>query len=365
MSHDARRAVSLADLVVTAVTGVVREFLTEKLTGIRTEFQAGLTHLRLELERLNARAPRQGEPGPAGEPGVPGPRGEPGEAGPCGQAGKPGERGEPGEPGVPGPAGPPGRDAQYVRPIPWQAGSSHARGVVVEHAGGIWEALAPTDTEPGAARSPWALILDAPEPDRVDTDPDGTLAFVFRRASGSEQRFRFWRPGGWVGVWDVDRAYLPNDSVTHDGSQWLAMRESKGERPGSSSVTPQGKTRAPAWRLTVKHGRDGRDGADGLAGAPGRDGRDGADGAPGAAGEPGLAGAPGMPGAPGRDGASISYRGDYDEALTYAAGEIVRFGSALYIAGEAGRLGTPGRAAGRRHWALLFDVARLLREGKP
>lgn len=322
MNHDAHRAVSLADLVVTAVTGVVREFLTEKFA----EFQAGLAHLRVELERLNARTPSQGEAGPQGERGAEGPAGPTGPAGPPGVAGPAGPPGAAAEPGAAGPAGPAGRDAMYVRPVPWQAGSSHARGVVVEHASGIWEALAPTDTEPGAARSPWALILDAPEPDRVDTDPDGTLAFVFRRASGSEQRFRFWRPGGWVGVWDVDRTYLVNDSVTHDGSQWLAMRESHGERPGSSSVTPQGKTRAPAWRLTVKHGRDGRDGADGLAGAPGRDGRDGTDGAPGAAGIAGADGAPGIPGPPGRDGESVNFR------------EVAR---------EAGRL-----------------AARLMREGK-
>ena len=37
--------------------------------------------------------------------------------------------------------------------------------------------------EPGSARSAWALIHDAPEPDRIELDADGTVALVFRRVT--------------------------------------------------------------------------------------------------------------------------------------------------------------------------------------
>lgn len=141
MNHDANRAVSLVDLVVTAVVGAIGE----EFTKIRADHAA----LRLEIDRLKARAA-------------------------------------------------------------------------------------------------------AAEPDRVESDPDGTLAIVYRRANGTEQRLRLWRPGGWVGVWDIETSYAVNDTVTHDGSLWLAVCSSKGERPGSSSTDG---TRT-AWRLIVKHGKD-------------------------------------------------------------------------------------------------------------
>lgn len=222
MSQDVKRATGLVDLIATAVIGAVAEIVAE--------LRASVAQLRLELDKLRARAPQRGEPGP------------------------------PGEPGPAGPQGPPGRDAHYIRPVPWRAGT-HARATVVEHAGGIWEALAATATEPGTALSAWTLILDAPEPDRVDSDPDGFLVIVYKRASGTEKRLRFWRPHIYAGVWDSDTDYLHNDLVTHDGSTWLAVSASKGERPGAVTVAG-GRTRAPAWRLIVKRGRAGRNAAE-------------------------------------------------------------------------------------------------------
>lgn len=361
MNHDAHRAMSLADLVVTAVTGVVREFLTEKFG----ELQASDAQLRLELQRLMARAPLQGERGERGERGEPGP---PGPSGSAGETGDPGERGEVGprgEVGAAGPEGPAGRDAHYVRPMPWRAGK-HAHGDVVQHVGGLWEALAATDAEPGTARSAWSLFMDGLNSLHVELDDDA-FALVSRWASGSESRQPFWRPPHYVNVWDTDTAYRENALVTHDGSLWWAQRDSRGERPGTPYTTDGLKTRAAAWKLVVKHGKDGRDGRDGAdgrdgergaagaAGTPGRDGSDGRDG------ERGSAGPAGPQGAPGRDGQSIQFAGDYDPAARYAAGDLVRFSSALYVAREAGLLGAPKTAAGRTHWALLADFARLRR----
>lgn len=203
MSHDANRAVSLVDLVVTAVVGAMGDELAKKFAALRGDYAA----IRLEIDRLKARPPQRGIEGP------------------------------------------PGRDAHYIRAFPWHA-ERYGAGAVVQHVGGLWEALTSTDAEPGTAQSGWSLIYDGTEPNRIETDPDGWLVIVYRRASGTEQRFRFWRPGGYVGVWDAAAAYVVNDTVTYDGSLWLAMCSSTTDRPGSSS----------AWRLIVKHGRDARRG---------------------------------------------------------------------------------------------------------
>jgi hypothetical protein len=55
-----------------------------------------------------------------------------------------------------------------------------------------------------------------------------------------------------AGVWVADKGYRNGHGVTHDGSYWIARRETHpGERPGASD----------AFRLAVKRGRDGRSAA--------------------------------------------------------------------------------------------------------
>lgn len=109
-------------------------------------------------------------------------------------------------------------------------------------------------------------------------------------------------------------------------------------------------------------GTAGQDGADGAPGAPGAEGTPGAAGQDGASayeiavaagyvgteaawlaslkgdqgdqGEPGTDGAPGTPGANGTDGLSFAaaWRGDWDNATTYAAGDLVRVRSTGVLA---------------------------------
>ena len=50
-----------------------------------------------------------------------------------------------------------------------------------------------------------------------------------------------------AGIWSEQKTYMPGDTVTHDGSSWVAQLVSKAERPGASN----------AWRLFTKRGRDG------------------------------------------------------------------------------------------------------------
>ena len=50
-------------------------------------------------------------------------------------------------------------------------------------------------------------------------------------------------------VWKADTQYSQHDMVTHDGSTWIALEDSKGTRPGHMQK---------AWKLIVKKGRDGK-----------------------------------------------------------------------------------------------------------
>lgn len=70
------------------------------------------------------------------------------------------------------------------------------------------------------------------------------------------------------GVWK-SQEYKRGDTVSRDGSQWVATRDTK-DQPGSEDS---------GWQLCVKRGRDGKDGEPGKSikgeqGKPGRDGRD-------------------------------------------------------------------------------------------
>jgi len=49
------------------------------------------------------------------------------------------------------------------------------------------------------------------------------------------------------GVHEPDRAYRRNLAVTHDGSIWISMRETR-QRPGDGAD----------WKLAVKRGKDAR-----------------------------------------------------------------------------------------------------------
>lgn len=55
-----------------------------------------------------------------------------------------------------------------------------------------------------------------------------------------------------VGVWSADKGYRNGNGVSHDGSFWLAKRDTlPGERPGACD----------GFRLAVKRGRDGKNAA--------------------------------------------------------------------------------------------------------
>jgi integrin beta 3 len=154
------------------------------------------------------------QPGPSGEPGKEGQRGPQGEAGPEGAEGPPGPAGATGAAGAVGERGPVGDPGP--RGLAGDVGGPGPRG------------------EPG------------PQGER------GLDAY----------------PGEARGLWDASAQYRAMDVVTHNGSEWRAVRDDPGELPG------------PGWMLGAKgvRGRPGEKGPAGERGAKGDKGDRGQDG---------------------------------------------------------------------------------------
>ena len=114
----------------------------------------------------------------------------------------------------------------------------------------------PKDGKDGFALTDFEVVLEG-----------RTLTFAFKDAGGNvktESVTATWPI--YKGVW-IEGSYLAGDSVTHEGSTWIAHVDTA-TRPG----TPDSN-----WQLAVKRGRDGKEGKAGKpgeAGTPGRDGRD-------------------------------------------------------------------------------------------
>lgn len=94
----------------------------------------------------------------------------------------------------------------------------------------------------------------------------------------------------WRGAWGEKSTYLPNDGVSHDGSSWVAERESTGSKPKEDSTD---------WGYLAKKGKDGGEGPQGQAGQAGKNGDAGPQGP---AGSTGLTGPQGPAGAQGLEG---------------------------------------------------------------
>jgi fibronectin-binding protein 1 len=145
-------------------------------------------------------------------------------------------------------------------------------------------------------------------------------------------------------------------------------------------------------------GPPGPSGDKGLDGTPGRDGRDGMPGLPGVAGEKGIDGAHGRDGIDGKDGLGfddlsvdydgertvtvkfqhgdrvksfpikmpvVLYRGLYDAAKAYEAGDAVTWGGSMWIArGESAAVAPDENSpAGKKAWALSTMRGRQGKQG--
>jgi hypothetical protein len=105
----------------------------------------------------------------------------------------------------------------------------------------------------------------------------------------------------WKGVWDIAAQYRIDDSVSYQGSSYIAISDNFGTLPDTAPLI---------WQLLASKGSPGVAGADGATGPQGPAGADGAvgpqglQGIPGPAGPQGLTGATGPQGPAGADGAT-------------------------------------------------------------
>jgi integrin beta 3 len=210
----------------------------------------------------------QGEPGPAGIPGGRGADGVAGKDGTDGACGPIGERGERGEAGPQGERGAPGTDGKSVTladvtPI---VEGAIAKGMLdLERRGMdliqrcIDRIEKPKDGTPGKDGRD-AFSLDDFHSELAEDGRTLTLAWV--AGENRIERKHVLPHVIYRGVHQQGKQYQRGDSVTFQGSTWIAMRDTCSKPETDDS-----------WRLATKRGRDGKDGKNGERGERGAPGR--------------------------------------------------------------------------------------------
>lgn len=208
-----------------------------------------------------------------------GPRGEIGADGARGEKGDVGEIGPAGQAGASGPVGECGADGKDFDPAALQVAVSQVVAALPRPKDGAdGKSLTADDMLPSfeAAFSKWALEVErravdqfqaainripAPKDGRDGTDGlgfedlaveyDGERAFLLKFVRGEQvKEFRFSLPIVIDrGVFRAGETYARGDSVTWDGSTWIAQCDAT-DKPGHSDQ----------WRLAVKRGQNGKDG---------------------------------------------------------------------------------------------------------
>jgi hypothetical protein len=177
-----------------------------------------------------------------------------------------------------------GIDATFREPVDFEAGKTFPYGAIVRHRGGLWHAHRQTDTAPEKERSGWTLIVSGINAISVSGTDDGRqLAVEIEPSAGAVIRHAFAVPViVYRGVHNAESAYLKGDAVTHDGSLFIALNDTR-------AIPAQSKE----WQLAVKRGQHGKDGLHG-ANAP-------------------------------------TFQGFYDPRLHYPANALVRTSSGLWL----------------------------------
>jgi hypothetical protein len=161
----------------------------------------------------------------------------------------------------------------------------------------------------------------------------------------------------WRGPWVAATSYALNDAVSFGGSSYIATAASTGSAPdvspGSWNLLAQVGAAGPSGPQGPT-GNTGATGAQGLQGPAGPDGATGARGPQGTAGAQGPAGPLGPQGPAGSNGLSITWRGSWIAATSYALNDAVSFGGSGYIATGASTGAEPDVSAS--DWNLLAQV---------
>lgn len=151
--------------------------------------------------------------------------------------------------------GEPGKDGVLSEAIPYEDGIYH-RGAIVTFRGGTWQANGTTRKSPSEANG-WSLVADGVE--SVDlkqhSDDPRTISVVVNKASGHSHTGEVKLPVIWPkGRWDTGVDYRQLDSVTWNGSAWIAAKDIPVGEPGTSAD----------WFLYVKQGERGKKGEPGA-----------------------------------------------------------------------------------------------------
>lgn len=204
----------------------------------------------------------RGETGPAGLPGERGADGLPGKDGRDGAPGQAGERGLQGERGVPGVDGK-SITMDDVSPI---IEAAIAKGMLELERRGMDQIQRcidriekPKDGAPGKDGRD-AFDLEDIHAELADDGRTLTLAWV--RGEARVERQLTLPHVIYRGVHQQAKQYQRGDSVTFQGSTWIAMRDTSSKPETDDS-----------WRLAVKRGRDGKDGQKGDKGDRGAPGK--------------------------------------------------------------------------------------------
>ena len=197
---------------------------------------------------------------------------------------------------------------------------------LVRWKGGVWQALQQTTEEPSVSEH-WVLVLDgvtevASEP---TGRPDGSAKQTVHLASG--RTFDYETPGVAFtkgGTYAKGESYTQNTVVVKDGCSWLALKDTA-EAPGSSDE----------WTLVGQRGARGKAGPKWTKEETARLMLPIAEGLVESEVEkqlfPAISGAlnagDGIP--------LLSFRGAWDQTVSYPRGHVITGGDAMFIASEA------------------------------
>jgi len=279
----------------------------------------------------------QGLPGSAGPNGPIGPQGPQGIAGQAGAQGIPGANGATGLSGPQGPqgiAGPVGLSFQGV----YSSTTNYALADGVSYNGTGYVSLVASNHGNTPDQSPrqWALFAAAGASGATGlagtTGATGSAGPIGPTGlTGAPGPTGPIGPSGmtYEGQWTNGTGYTANNSVTYNGSTYIAVNGNTSERPDNYPVD---------WSLLAAAG------AAGASGAPG---------APGATGATGLAGATGATGAFGAQGPPVTFLpGGWLIETTYAVGDAVSYvNGSSYIAIQANTGRQPDISP--QSWGLL------------
>lgn len=300
-----------------------------------------------------------GAQGPAGPQGVQGPKGDPGTSvtGPAGPVGAAGPQGVAGPQGPAGPQGAPGINfvGAYDSTINYTSGDA------VGYAGSTYVSLSAGNHGNTPDTSPiyWSLLAAKGAPGAAGIDGQQGVPGPAGAQGAQGLQGPAGPPVAFAGSWDINRTYVTGDAISFLGGSYIALNANTGREPDLSPAYWGVLAAAGAQGPAGPQGSVGLQGPTGLTGPQGLTGEQGPAGPQGAQGAIGPQGAQGPIGPAGPQGvagrAGLVFRGAYNPATNYAAGDTISFNGSSYLSLTDSNAGqTPGSSP--TFWAVLASA---------